>query len=248
MATFVLKFEDQVLRDCPVGLIATIGRLPDNSIVIENPAVSGHHACVFRDGEQFVVEDLESTNGTFVNEKRVTRHMLQAGDVLLVGKHELVFDPVAGGEPIAEPEPAMSSLGDTVFLDTRKHRALMAMLTDPAAGSEAPGADGTASLDATTRIGVLRVLDGRADRAEYQLDARTSLIGKADTSVVRLKGWFKPRVAAAITRNGHGYMATVLAGNASINSQAVSGRYDLKDGDILRVSGLTLEFRLKGSA
>ena len=77
------------------------------------------------------------------------------------------------------------------------------------------------------------------------MEARTSLIGRADTSAVRLKGWFKPRVAVAITRNGHGYIATQLAGNTLINSQPLAGRYDLKEGDILKVSGLTLEFRLK---
>lgn len=244
MARFVLKYDDQVLKECALGLIATIGRLPDNSIVIQNPAVSGHHACVFRDGNQFVVEDLESTNGTFVNQKRVTRYTLQDGDVLIVGKHELVFDAVGGGEPhdADAPVAAISNLGDTVFLDTRKHRALMARLVDGQA--EGAGAVGTVGSVAAG-IGVLRVLDGRADRSEYELEARTSLIGKADTNLVRLKGWFKPRVAAAITRNGHGYMATLLAGTMTVNSQPISGRYDLKDGDILRVSGLTLEFRVK---
>ena len=117
----------------------------------------------------------------------------------------------------------------------------MAKLSNGQADRAAAGPGGLA----LTSVGVLRVLNGRADQSEYHLEARTSLIGKADTSVVRLKGWFKPRVAAAITRNGHGYMATLLAGQMSINSQPVSGRYDLKDGDILHVSGLTLEFRLK---
>ena len=146
MAALVLKFEDQVLKECAVGLIATIGRLPDNSIVIENPAVSGHHACVFRDADHFIVEDLESTNGTFVNQKRVTRHTLHNGDVLLVGKHELVFDQMAGGETVVPDEaPVMiSNLGDTVFLDTAKHRALMAQLTDVKAQAlEAGGSNGT---------------------------------------------------------------------------------------------------------
>lgn len=248
MAALVLKFDGQVLKECAVGLIATIGRLPDNSIVIENPAVSGHHACVFRDADHFVVEDLESTNGTFVNQKRVTRHTLHDGDALLVGKHELVFDEMAGGETaVADEAPVMiSNLGDTVFLDTAQHRALMAQLTG-AQALDAGGSNGTGTVAAApAKVGVLRVLDGRADQSEYHLEARTSLIGRADTSVVRLKGWFKPRVAVAITRNPHGYMATLLAGNTVINSRTLGGRHDLKDGDILRVSGLTLEFRLRG--
>jgi hypothetical protein len=241
MARFVLKFEDHVLKECALGLIATIGRLPDNSIVIENPAVSGHHACVFRDGDQFVVEDLESTNGTFVNERRVTRHTLRGGDVLLVGKHELVFDPVGGEEPVEREASAaaISNLGDTVLLDTSKHRMLLARIRDGEAAPEAAQA-------APAGLGVLRVLDGRADRSEYHLEARTSLIGRAKTNAVRMRGWFKPRVAAAITRNGHAYIATLLAGTLSINDKAVSGRCEVHDGDILRVSGLTLEFRQKG--
>src|SRR5688500_19503216 len=98
MATLSLQFEDLVLKEHVMGLMMTIGRLPDNTIVIDNPAVSGHHACVFRDGDRFIVEDLDSTNGTFVNDRRVSRYTLQHGDVVLVGKHRLVFDAAAGAD------------------------------------------------------------------------------------------------------------------------------------------------------
>src|SRR5437773_4946128 len=130
MPKLILQFDDQVLTECAIGLMATVGRLPDNTVIIDNPAVSSHHACVFRDGDRFVVEDLESTNGTFVNEQRVTRHTLQHGDVLLVGKHKLVFDETGGGEPLVTDEAGrlISNLGDTVFLDTKKHRELLAKL------------------------------------------------------------------------------------------------------------------------
>jgi pSer/pThr/pTyr-binding forkhead associated (FHA) protein len=85
VARLILQFEDRILKECSVGLMATIGRLPDNTMVIDNPAVSGHHACVFRDGDAYR-GGLESTNGTFVNE---TGHSttLQNRDVLLIGKH-----------------------------------------------------------------------------------------------------------------------------------------------------------------
>ena len=88
----ILQFENRVLKEYPAGLMVTIGRLPDNAVMIDNPAVSSHHACVHRDGDQFIVEDLQSTNGTFVNEKRITRHTLRDGDVVLIGKHQIVFD------------------------------------------------------------------------------------------------------------------------------------------------------------
>jgi len=62
-----LQLEDRVLKAYDMGMTATIGRLSHNSVMIDSPAVSSHHACVFRDGDQLVLEDLHSTNGTFVN-------------------------------------------------------------------------------------------------------------------------------------------------------------------------------------
>ena len=73
MARLTLQFEDRVVKEFTVGASATIGRLPDNTIMVDSPAVSSHHACVFRDGDRLVVEDLQSTNGTFVNGRRISR-------------------------------------------------------------------------------------------------------------------------------------------------------------------------------
>ncbi len=230
--------------------MATIGRLSDNTVVIDNAAVSGHHACVFADGDQLVVEDLQSSNGTFVNGTRVSRHALQHGDVVQVGKHKIVLDQLVGGKPpVADgAEPSIPNQGATVFVDDRKwlgkllvdpeahrqHEALLATLQDAGPGAE------------PTRVGTLRVLAGRADQSEYDLEAHTSVIGKQKSSLVRLQGWFKPNVAVAITRNRHAYVATLLGGRMLINSQRVTGRSELKDGDVLEVSGLTLDFHLKG--
>jgi pSer/pThr/pTyr-binding forkhead associated (FHA) protein len=246
MAKLILEFDGLVLNECPIGLMATIGRLPDNALVIDNPAVSSHHACVFRDGDHFVVEDLESTNGTFVNEERITRHVLRNGDVLLVGKHKLVFDEVAGGEPVEDQEGGgvISNLGDTVFLDTRKHRDLLAKLREAQANA-ADGVGATVKMRTVqTKTGVLRVLAGRADRDQYRLDGRTSMIGKSAAALVRLRGWFKPDLALVITRNGDGYIASQLNGKTLVNDAPLNGRHELKNGDVLRVAGLTLEFRL----
>jgi pSer/pThr/pTyr-binding forkhead associated (FHA) protein len=234
MPRLILQFEDRVLKEFVVGPSVTIGRLPDNTVIIDNPAVSSHHACISRDGGRFVVDDLQSTNGTFVNEKRVTRHALRNGDVVLVGKHKLVFDEMESDEAVESIEPAepvLSNLGDTIYLDTVQHRALLSKLGAPSASP--------------AKVGMLRVLAGRADQEEFHLDAHTSVIGAADTNLVRLKGWFKPKVAVAITRKADHYAATLLGGTTLINGQRLKGRFDLKDGDILRVSGLTLQFRLR---
>jgi pSer/pThr/pTyr-binding forkhead associated (FHA) protein len=243
MPQLVLQFEGRVLKECSVGLMLTIGRLPDNTVVIDNPAVSSHHAAVFRGGDDYILEDLESTNGTFVNSKRVVTHTLQTGDVILIGKHELVFD-LAGGEPVVSDDGKlhMSKLDNTVFLDTEQHKALLAKLRD---GQE-PSERAAPVPAAAAQLAVLRVLAGGSDQSEYDLAGHTSLIGKADTSLVRLNGWFKPDTAVAITRNTQGYVATLLGGKTLINGQPLRGRQGLKDGDVLLVSGLTLEFRVTG--
>jgi pSer/pThr/pTyr-binding forkhead associated (FHA) protein len=232
----ILRRDDKIVKRYPLGPIATIGRLPDNTVVVDSPAVSGHHACVSLDGSTFVLEDLDSTNGTFVDDRRVTRHTLKSGDVVRIGDHEVEFDAEHGGRVDAHDaaERIVSNPGDTVFLDADKHQALLAMLQETAAGEQ---------FDAVQRIGVLRVLEGRADESAYHLQAHTSVIGKADSSLIRLKGWFTPSVAVVITRNGPGYTATHMKSSAQINGAPLTGRHDLKEGDVLRVGGLTLEFR-----
>src|SRR5690242_3637496 len=115
MSKLILQFEGRMLKEYAVVPGLTIGRLPDNAVIIDNPAVSGHHARVAADGDRLILEDLHSTNGTFVNTQHITRHTLQHGDTILIGKHHLVFDATAGVELSAVP---LQSLGDTVYLDT----------------------------------------------------------------------------------------------------------------------------------
>src|SRR4029434_3466945 len=105
MPKLILMFGDRELSECAVGTQpVTIGRMPDNSVVIDNPAVSGRHARVYREGNHFVLEDLKSTNGTFVNDKPVARYTLLEGDVVLVGKHTLLFT-LQGDEPASGEKP-----------------------------------------------------------------------------------------------------------------------------------------------
>ena len=242
MPKLTLQFEGRILKEYVVGSGLTIGRLPDNTVIIDNPAVSGHHAHVYCDGGSVMIEDLESTNGTFVNGQHTTRRALRNGDVLLVGKHQLVFDPTA--EELSAPAPVMPGLGDTVYLDTKQHRALRATLED-ARAQAASARPAPKAPAAPRRVGILRVVAGRADQPEYDLDAHTSIIGGSDTALVRLRGWFKPAVAVAIARGSDGYVATLLGGKTLINDEPLTRRHNLKDGDILSVSGLTLEFRWK---
>jgi pSer/pThr/pTyr-binding forkhead associated (FHA) protein len=246
MPKLVLQFEGRVLKECALAGTVTIGRLPDNTVVIDNPAVSARHARVVHDGDTLVVEDLESRNGTFVNRQRVTRHVLQNGDIVQVGKHALVYERVPGDEarPVEAltPEPIMPDLGGTMLLDTEKHRKLVA---DMEARLRAQKAQAAAQA---IPAGVLRVLRGRADQTEYALDGHEAIIGRSETALVRLRGWFKPKMALAIARMGESYVATLLGGTTLVNGQRLTGRRGLENGDLLQVGGLTLEFRLKGQS
>lgn len=245
MASLTLRLEDQVLKEYAIGSTVTIGRSGDNTVVIDNAAVSSHHACVLRDGDDFVMEDLQSTNGTFVNGTRVGRRTLQHGDVVLIGKHQLVFDQHAARDlTVPEGEPAIPIHGETVFLDKQQHQRLLAIVMNAEDRARAP----QDTTDCPAALGALRVLAGRADRSEYLLEGHTSLIGRASWTLVRLKGWFKPGVAVAITRHQQGYVATLLRGKMLINSHQMNGRHDLKEGDIIEVGGLTLAFTFKESS
>jgi len=222
-----------------VGL--TIGRAPDNAVIIDNPAVSGHHARVFSESGAMILEDLNSTNGTFVNGQHTTRRVLRSGDVLQVGKHHLVFEHTQ--EWAATPPPQLPGLGDTVYLDTKQHRALMSSLDE--ARAQAAMRPVQKAAPALRRMGVLQVIAGRAEQTEYDLEATTTLIGKSEDALVRLHGWFKPTVALAIARSSDGYVATLMGGRTTINNEPLEKRQALQDGDVLNVNGLILEFRWK---
>ena len=76
----------------------TLGRNKDNTIIVDNPAVSGTHCAVVRDGEHFVLKDLRSTNGTRLNSRPATDERLRPKDLIQIGAIELMFDgvPVSG--------------------------------------------------------------------------------------------------------------------------------------------------------
>ena len=92
MARLILSLDDQVLAEYNMGKERyTIGRLPDNDVRIDNPAVSGHHSLIINILNDSFLEDLNSTNGTYVNGKLIKKHALQHGDVITIGHHQLRF-------------------------------------------------------------------------------------------------------------------------------------------------------------
>ena len=125
MPVLILKFNDKIIKEYPIiiGESVTIGRKEANDIVIDNLAVSGFHAQVDSVSSNFVLRDLESTNGTFVNSEKKDIHNFRHNDVVMIGKHELVFDS-------SDLEKMKSGPGDqfsddkTRILETDKYREM----------------------------------------------------------------------------------------------------------------------------
>jgi pSer/pThr/pTyr-binding forkhead associated (FHA) protein len=141
MPKLLLTIDDRIINEYNLESEATIGRLPDNTIVIDNPAVSGHHARVFVDGDQVVVEDLRSKNGTYVNEQHVYRSALTSGDVLTIGKHRLQYADTNEVATSFADDATTPTMGPTTYLDTRQHRARLMRLREARAsrdGADAP--------------------------------------------------------------------------------------------------------------
>ena len=100
MARLILSLDNQVLAEYNMTKDRyTIGRLPDNDVRIDNPAVSGHHSLIINILNDSFLEDLNSTNGTYVNGKLIKKHALQHSDVITIGHHQLRFSDQQVNEP-----------------------------------------------------------------------------------------------------------------------------------------------------
>lgn len=235
MPKLVLKFGGTVLKDVQLEKpVMTIGRKMGNDVVIDNLAVSGHHAKVTQEGGSFFIEDTGSTNGTFLNDVRVEKRRLQHGDQIRVGKHVLVFEEGAGSET---PSAPARDPDKTVLATPEMQRQLESVRTKAGADAPLPGG----------KIGVVLVVAGQTDKNEYKLTERVSVIGSQDGAAVKLTGWFAPKVAALISRTDTGYAlsASDESKKVQINGAPVQGRGDLKDGDLIEVAGVKMYFYLR---
>ena len=240
MAKLVLKFEESVLKEVPVNASeVSIGRSPDNGIVIDNPAVSHYHARVFNEEGRLMLQDFGSLNGTFVNGQRVNRAALKAGDTVAIGKHTILVtesrEPAAFGDWNGGPRPAAPKINETVVLDTKQRREFIQQVA----------AAGENSQPAPTRVKVatLLVRKGRTDQREYTLSDKLTVIGKSKMATVKLKGWFAPKAAAQVNRREDSTYSIGAADTVpSVNGQPIGHPTDLKSGDVISVAGVELEF------
>jgi pSer/pThr/pTyr-binding forkhead associated (FHA) protein len=242
MAVLVVKFEGSVLQNIPVlERPITIGRAPDNAIAIDNVSVSTHHARIEMQQGRLTLSDLGSLNGTFVNSQRVKSTTLKDGDIISIGKHSIYVDEmdrpelarVNKGQPVRELV-AVPAMAETFVLDTKQRRQMMQELA--AAGERSQLAP------ARVQVATLCRVEGKLDQEEYPLTSKLTVIGRSRMATIRLHGWFKPQVAAQISRLEDGYYLGLGDQKPSINGKPIAGPTLLSHGDIIEVCGMKLQF------
>jgi pSer/pThr/pTyr-binding forkhead associated (FHA) protein len=230
MARLILVFNKKVIKDYSfVKENMTIGRDEGNDIVIDNMAVSGFHARIDKTGDNYILTDLQSTNGTFVNDKKIISHKLQHKDKLTIGKH-IVFFAMSQKEQARLKEAERDR---TMILDTAKQKELLAKEAEEK-GIDVAGKKG--------RIGVMSFIEG-SDQGEIQLRKKLTKIGKAETSEIRLSGFRMPHTAATISRRPNGYAITSTGGTkVKVNNQALKEGHFLKDFDTIEIGSYKFQF------
>jgi pSer/pThr/pTyr-binding forkhead associated (FHA) protein len=239
MARLVLHLDGQTLAEYNMSKERyTIGRLPDNDIRIDNPAVSGHHALVINILNDSFLEDLNSTNGTYVNGKIIKKHALQHGDVITVGHHALRF---------VDSETEDSSQDEfekTMVISPRDAASLMAGAAQKSAATgngHAPAPAATAAASAGFANGTLpraklQVLSGQFAGRELDLVKTLTTLGRPGVQV------------AAITRRSDGfYIVHVESGKEGdyplVNGTAIGPQARrLHDNDVVQLAGVKMGF------
>ena len=234
MARLILMFNKQVLQEYPfLKDNVTIGRNEDNTIVIDNLAVSGYHARIDKAGDDFVLTDLQSTNGTFVNDKMVFSHKLSHGDNVIIGKHIILF--VGADKETGELPEGKMDLDKTMMLDTVRQKELLSKQPKP-----------LQTTKAQEKIGVVSFVD-RSDLGEIELTKKLTKIGKAYTSEIRLSGLFMGSTAATISKRPSGYTISFTGGMSKlkVNGKVVKESIPLKDFDTIELGSNKFQFYQK---
>jgi pSer/pThr/pTyr-binding forkhead associated (FHA) protein len=202
----------------------TLGRRPYNDIVIDNLAVSGEHAVLQMTGSDVHLEDLNSTNGSYVNGKAIKNHLLQNGDVVEVGKYKIKFVNESADQSFEKTQ--MVRPGQASGAASGQFGASTAMRAAPEAAQPPPV--GGAAIRAS-----IKVLSGAASGREVPLTKVVTTIGKPGVAV------------AAITNRAHGFVVHHVegAGNPSLNGAPIGvDPVPLKNGDLIELAGTQMQF------
>lgn len=228
-AKLILSLNNSVLGEYPLDKERVVlGRKAENDIQVDNLAVSGQHAAIITILSDSFLEDLESTNGTYVNGKLVKKHALKNGDVITIGKHELKY---VNDEATEEDDFEKTMI---IRPGMTGHAAAAAKAEEQAAPAQVGGGAAAAApaADAKMPAGKIQVLSGPGAGKELELKKALITLGRPGVQV------------AVITRRPQGYFITHVEGKQpvvngdSIGSQA----HALKDHDVIELAGVKMEF------
>ncbi|AVS76098.1 FHA domain-containing protein [Paracidovorax cattleyae] len=215
MPKMIVSIDGVVIKE--VALIkerTTLGRRPYNDIVIDNLAVSGEHAVLHMAGDAVEIEDIGSTNGTYVNGQPVKRQPLRNGDLVEVGKYKIRFVGEGAGENYEK-----TMVFTPGMLPPRVPASRPAPLPSPA----------SVPLNAA-----IRVMSGAAAGREVDLVKVVTTIGKPGVAVASITKRHHGFVLAHVEG----------AEPPRLNGQPITAEpVLLKDGDRLGLAGTDMEFR-----
>jgi pSer/pThr/pTyr-binding forkhead associated (FHA) protein len=211
----------------------SLGRKPENDIQVDNLAVSGKHALVITILDDSFLEDLGSTNGTYVNGKLIKKHALRDGDVVGIGKHELKYVNEHATADDEDFEKTMIIRPGSASAAVAAAKA--ADLPSDSAPAPAGGGGGTSSPGLP--LGKLQVLNGPIAGKELELTKALITLGKPGVQV------------AVISRRPQGYFLTHIEGDGQDNNYPVVNgtphgpqAYTMNHGDIIELAGIKMEF------
>jgi len=238
MAKLVLGFNGETLNEYTLDQeTLTIGRKADNDIHIDNLAVSGKHAKILTVLNDSFIEDLDSTNGTFINGAKINRHALQDGEIIAIGKHELIYvnDAADAGTGdfektlIIRPDAAGMPEQDETGTNLEKY---IGKIASDLASAGTAGSEDTDSANLT-------FLSGANKGKVLNLEKIITTLGKPGVQV------------AAITRRPTGYFLIVVDPTSSPSNPLVNGieigqqAQPLNHGDEIEVAGIKMAFYLE---
>ena len=260
MPTLTLKLKEKVLGDYQLQEKSTlaIGRGPKNDIVISEPSVSVRHAKIDSVGDRFVLVDLQSKNGTFVDENLVASHWLKHGDAISIGNHQIVFIQY-GAKQV--PDDDLEKMDTTVMLDTSLHRNMM-IKSNPTKSinvvrfwekgsdrsvdrGQTPAPTPVSTLDDAEAKGYITYLSGGF--GSVKLKRKISTIGKHPSSDVVVKGFFVGQTAITITQHSEGFYMTHINGLAKpkLNGRTASQPTMIDDLSIIKIGSAKLQFSIE---
>jgi pSer/pThr/pTyr-binding forkhead associated (FHA) protein len=223
MPKMIVSIDEVVIKEVQLTKDrTTLGRRPYNDIVIDNLAVSGEHAVIHMSGSEVTLEDLNSTNGSYVNGKSIKRQLLQNGDGIEIGKYKIKFVSEAAGD----------NFDKTMVVKARPPGAPTFPM--PAAPVPAPAPVAASPIESTSSApATIKVLSGAAAGREVPLTKVVTTIGKPAVAV------------AAITKRHQGYVVHHVegGGNPTLNGRPItSDPVALKNGDVIELAGTQMQF------